>query len=124
MPIFCLILNFGHLGPWATLGIKDLRANFGHLSPDALGHLSPWAIYYLYHLLGPYNLSGEWGGIFGNVVNGNYHLSVNSYMNMYERFYVVDHAGFIKSRRAMFFIPFADGEDYTFFKRYRVSTMD
>ena len=38
-------------------------------------------------------------------------------MNMYERFYIVDHVGFIKSRRAMFFIPFADGEDYDFFKR-------
>ena len=70
-----------------------------------------------FNWLGPYNLSGEWGGIFGNVVNGNYHLSVNSYMNMYERFYIVDHVGFIKSRRAMFFIPFADGEDYDFFKR-------
>ena len=39
---------------------------------------------------GPYNKSGVWGGSFGSIVNGKYHLSLSQWVWIYERYGLLD----------------------------------
>ena len=50
----------------------------------------------MYIFSGPFNQSSEWDGIFGNVVLGNYPISVSTYVLYYERSLVVDFAAIVK----------------------------
>ena len=69
------------------------------------------------HCSGPYNSSGEWGGVMGNVVNSKYQLSVNSWMYILERFKVLDYATILDSKMAMFLFPDESQNDLKFFIR-------
>ena len=39
---------------------------------------------------GPFNLSGEWSGVMGDVVNGKYQIALSTWYSFYERNTVVD----------------------------------
>ena len=39
---------------------------------------------------GPYNLSGTWGGVMGDVINGKYHFSLSQWLHIRERYELMD----------------------------------
>ena len=40
--------------------------------------------------IGPFNISGEWSGVMGDVVTGKYHIALSTWYSFYERKTVVD----------------------------------
>ena len=65
-------------------------------------------------------MSGEWGGVMGNVVLGNYPLSLNKWTHYSVRFNVLDLVPILKdehSAKGLFTIPKPTMRDFGFFTR-------
>ena len=52
---------------------------------------------------GPYNMSGEWEGIMGNVILNQYPFSVSSWSSTWERSFLLDHAAVLKGKFIIYF---------------------
>ena len=67
---------------------------------------------------GPFNMSGEWGGVMGNVVLGNYEVSVNVWLLTLERSKVLDHAITLKNDPSVLLTKTLPTKlDWSFYKR-------
>ena len=67
---------------------------------------------------GPFNISGKWEGVMGNVVLGNYDVSVNYWEMKLERINIVDHVRLIKSDpKAILMKPVSVDLDLKFYSR-------
>lgn len=54
---------------------------------------------------GPYNLSGEWSGVMGDVVSGKYPMSLNAWNWIIERNYFLDFVPVIKDNQVLAVVP-------------------
>ena len=54
---------------------------------------------------GPYNLSGEWKGVMGDVVSGKYHVSLSAWNWIIERNSFLDFVPVVKDRQILAVIP-------------------
>ena len=55
---------------------------------------------------GPFNLFGEWNGVMGNVIDGNFSFSANQWSYYYERSNVIDFVPVFKNdQNALILIP-------------------
>ena len=52
-------------------------------------------------LLGPYNISGNWSGVMGDVVSGKYPMSLNAWNWILERNYFLDFVPVIKDNEVI-----------------------
>ena len=67
---------------------------------------------------GPFNISGEWGGVMGNVILGNYDVSVNYWIMALQRMELMDHVRLYKSDPiAILFKPVSVDMDWKFYYR-------
>ena len=67
---------------------------------------------------GPFNMSGEWGGVMGNIVVGNYEISVNVWLLNLERVKVMDHAIVLKDDPSILLTKTVPTKlDWSFYKR-------
>jgi hypothetical protein len=54
---------------------------------------------------GPYNQSGEWGGIFGDVVNGKYDLCLSAWLWMAERYEILKFVPVYSTKQVLVWTP-------------------
>ena len=58
-----------------------------------------------FKLLGPYNLSGEWKGVMGDVVSGKHSVSLSAWNWIIERDSFLDFVPVVKDRQILAVIP-------------------
>ena len=66
---------------------------------------------------GPYNMSGEWGGVMGGVIKGDYPWCLNAWTYMYERKDILDFVPFTKTRSILVLTPQNPAVDMELFLR-------
>ena len=67
--------------------------------------------------LGPYNLSGEWTGVMGHVVNGKYPISLSVWYWLKERQEILDFVPIIKENFVLTILPKPNSIDFGVFIR-------
>jgi hypothetical protein len=65
----------------------------------------------------PYNLSGNWSGVMGDVVKGKYPISLSAWSWMPERNYFLDFVPIIKENFVLSIVPQQPKVDLTLFIR-------
>ena len=70
-----------------------------------------------FHKTGPYNLSGDWTGVMGDVVEGKYPLSLSAWSWMIERNGFLDFVPIIKENLLLSIVPQQPKVDLTLFIR-------
>ncbi len=66
---------------------------------------------------GPFNTSGEWGGVMGSVVNGDFDMSINHYIWVLDRSELVSFAATTPSRSVLTWTPQNPSTDWSLFLR-------
>jgi hypothetical protein len=90
--------SYGYLKDYTDLVAK--KYNFTYESHrDMTGN---WGVL---QISGPYNRSGEWGGIMGDVVNGKYDLCLSSWLWMAERYEILTFVPVYSKKQVLVWTP-------------------
>ncbi len=57
------------------------------------------------YMVGPFNLSGEWTGVYGSIVHGEYDFSLSSWFRFHAREYMVDFVPISRCHMIMAWMP-------------------